>query len=240
VSINELRLFCLPHGGGDALRFHTWSRWLPPDVRVTPVDLPGHGTRLRQPLIRDWQPLVTDLTELVGSRIDGPFALFGHSLGALLAYEIARRLADQGTTTNLLMVAGRNGPTAHQTHHPIHELPDREFIDSLVSLGGTSPALRHQPELLSMYLPLLRADMRLAERYQHEPGPVLACPVLAVAGRRDLMTDPAGVLAWHRATTGTCELAFVDGGHFFVGDEQFTELAAARLRRIGTGSPASR
>jgi medium-chain acyl-[acyl-carrier-protein] hydrolase len=236
VSINNaghvLRLFCLPHGGGDGLRYHTWSRWLPPEVLVTPIDLPGHGTRLRQPLLRAWPPLVSDLTELVDAQIDSPFALFGHSLGALLAYEIARTLHDRGRTPALLMVAGRNGPTAPETHRRIHELPDREFVDALVALGGTSPALRHQPELLSMYLPMLRADMSLAERYTHQPGPTLTCPVVAAAGRRDLMTEPTGLLAWHRVTTGPCELAIVDGTHFFLGEREFTDLASARLRRI--------
>jgi len=231
----SLRLFCLPHAGGNTMHFHGWAGWLPATVEVVPVDLPGHGTRLREPLKDGWQPLIDDLVDLVARRIDGPYALFGHSLGALAAYDVARSLTERREPPELLLVAGRNAPGAPATHRPIRDLPDDQFLDALIRLGGTSAAIRHQPELLEMYLPLLRTDIRLAECYTSRPGAVLPCPLVAFAGRRDRMTDPAGVLAWHRETRATFELVLMDAGHFFLGDPEFTGACGALVAQVLAG-----
>jgi medium-chain acyl-[acyl-carrier-protein] hydrolase len=228
-----LRLFCLPHAGGSAGAFGTWRRWLPRQVRLTPVELPGHGTRLTEPLIADWQPLLDDLYRVIAGQIDGPFAIFGHSLGALLAFETSRMLLRRaGVSPVLLVAAGRNGPSAPPSYRPIHDLPDSPFLDALRRLGGVPDALLRNAELRQLFLPGVRTDLRLAERYARRPGPPLACPVLAFAGRRDVMTDHAGVLAWTRETTAGCDLVFVDGGHFFLQDDQFTTALGDRLARV--------
>jgi len=233
VTASPLRLFCLPHAGGSASQFRAWRRWLPAGVDVTPVELPGHGARLPEPLIREWEPLVADLHRVVAERIDGPFALFGHSLGALLAFEIARTLERRrGLSPALLIAAGRNGPAAPLSHSPIHDLPDGPFLDALRRLGGIPDGVSRSAELMEIFMPGLRADMRLAERYTRAPGAPLSCPVLAFAGRQDVMTDPAGVLAWARETRGGCEVVAVDGGHFFLGGGEFTAALADRLARV--------
>ena len=228
----RLQVFCLAHAGGNTVHFHAWSQWLPGRIQAIPIDLPGHGTRLREPLVGEWQLLVDDLTRAVHQKVDGPFVLFGHSLGALLAYEVCRALEGRGRPPALLVTAGRNGPSAGLSHRPIHALPDAHFLAALRRLGGTPEGVLHQPELLQMFLPVLRSDLRLAELYAREPGPPLACPVLAFSGRRDRMTDDTGMLAWKRETTGTCEIAFVEGGHFFLEEREFTEALAARLTRL--------
>lgn len=233
----RVRLFCLPHAGGNSAAFRTWQ-WLAPHAEVVGVDLPGHGTRLLEPMVDQWGALVDDLTGTVAARIDGSYALFGHSLGSLLAYEVGRRLTRRGRPPGLLVVAGRNGPSAGLSHRPIHDLPDAQFVEALRRLGGMPEGLLYQPELLRMFLPLLRTDVRLAERYAPEPGATLRCPVVAFAGRTDRMTDEPGMTAWVRETTGTCELVFVDGGHFFVHEREFAEILAARIRRLGTGGGA--
>jgi len=234
--IAPLHLFCLPHGGGNALHFHAWAHWVPEGVTVTPVDLPGHGTRLRERLHDQWPALIDDLVAQVGDRVDGPYALFGHSLGALVAFDIARRMTDSGHPPAVLIAAGRNAPGVPPSHRPIHQLPDGPFLNALVKLGGTPAAIRHQPELLDMYLPVLRADLRLAELYQRPPGADLRCPVLALIGRRDPMTDVHGLAAWQRETTATCELAVLDGPHFFLDEPEFREVVHARLARL-TAAP---
>lgn len=237
VVPSRVQVFCLPHAGGNSVHYHAWSRWLPSNAEVIPVDLPGHGTRLREPLIADWKLLVDDLATLVGERVDGPFVLVGHSLGALLAYEVCRTLRDQGREPVLLVAAGRNGPSAGLSHRPIHDLPDAHFLSALRGLGGTPEGALYRPELLQMFLPVLRADLRLAELYARDPGEPLSCPVTVFAGCQDQMTDDVGMLAWKRETSGTFELVFVEGNHFFLEQREFTEALGARIARLRVRDP---
>lgn len=226
------QLFCFAHAGGNAAHFRGWERWLPSEVEVIPMDLPGHGTRIRQAPLDQWQPLVDDLTAAVARRVEGPYALVGHSFGAILAYEVARALQIRLGPPALLIAAGRNGPTAGLSHRPIHGLPDTAFLEALRRLGGMPDSLLADDDLVRMFLPVLRTDMRLAETYAREPGPPLAGPIMAFAAAGDRLTDDAGVLAWRRETTDVCELVFTGGGHFFLDDAEFTGAVAARLRRM--------
>ncbi|MCX4800049.1 MULTISPECIES: thioesterase II family protein [unclassified Streptomyces] len=226
-----LPLFCLPHAGGNSVHFRSW-KWLAPYARVVPMELPGHGTRLQEPLLEDWQRLVTELTEAVATKADGPYVLFGHSLGSLLAFEISHRMLERGRPPALLVVAGRNGPGVNPAHPPMHELPDAQLVAMLQRLGGMPDGILRQPELLQMFLPALRADLRLAERYARPGVPALPVPVMAFAGEGDPMTDDLGMLAWKRETTKTCELVFLDGGHFFLGSPQFAGALTERIARL--------
>ncbi|QKV90517.1 thioesterase [Streptomyces sp. NA02950] len=229
------RLFVLPHAGGSAGYYRGWSRWLPGTVELVPLDLPGHFTRMREPLLTEWPHLADDLADQVGARTTGPYVLAGHSLGALLAYEVARIQEARGTPPRLLAVSGRNGPAAGLSHRPIHQLSDSRFLEALERLGGTPGPVLGERDLMRLYLPLLRADLRLAETYTRTPGPPLSTPVAAFGGRRDRLTDTAGLVAWSRETTGTFDLTVVEGGHFFHDGPSFTEAVRARLHRLGLG-----
>lgn len=229
------QLFVIPHGGGAASYYRQWSQWLPDTVELLPLDLPGHGTRRREPLVTEWPGLVADLADRVRARIAGAYILAGHSLGALLAYEVARIMQARGTPPSLLVVTGRNGPTAGLSHRPIHQLPDAEFLDAVERLGGTPGTVLQQPEVMRMYLPLLRAGLRLAETYTREPGPPLALPVAVFAGRQDRLTDDRGLIAWTRETTATVELTLVAGGHFFHQHPGFIAAVRSCLDRLGRG-----
>ncbi len=133
-------LFVIPHAGGGSNHYRWWSDWLPDGVRLGALDLPGHATRMREPLITEWGELVADLAETVRARISGGYLLAGHSLGALLAYEVARTMRDEGAPAELLIVSGRNAPAAGVSHRPIHRLPDAELLTGFDRLGGTPPA----------------------------------------------------------------------------------------------------
>lgn len=229
------QLFVIPHAGGAASYYRQWSEWLPNTVELIPLDLAGHGTRMREPLITEWPGFVADLAALVRARIAGAYILAGHSLGALVAYEVARIMQARGTPPSLLLVTGRNGPTAGLSHRPIHQLPDAEFLAAIERLGGTPGTVLQQSEVMRMYLPLLRADLRLAETYTREPGPPLLLPVAVFAGRQDQLTDDRGLIAWSRETTGTFELTLVAGGHFFHQHPGFTASVRSCLDRLGRG-----
>jgi medium-chain acyl-[acyl-carrier-protein] hydrolase len=229
------QLFVLPHAGGAASYYRQWSEWLPNTIELLPLDLPGHGLRRREGLITEWPGLAADLASQVRARIAGTYVLAGHSLGALLAYEVARIMQAQGAPPSLLLVTGRNGPTAGLSHRPIHQLPDAEFLDALERLGGTPGTVLQQPQIMQMYLPLLRADLRLAETYTREPGPVLSLPVAVFGGRQDRLIDERGLVAWSRETTGTFELTLVAGGHFFHQHPGFATAVRSCLDRLGRG-----
>jgi medium-chain acyl-[acyl-carrier-protein] hydrolase len=186
-----------------------------------------------EPLVADWQHLVDDLTGLVRTRLSDTYVLAGHSLGALLAYEVARAMDARGTPPSLLVASGRNGPAAGLSHRPIHRLPDAQFLGALERLGGMPRLVTEQTDLMQIYLPLLRADLSLAETYARRSGPPLALPVAVFAGRQDVLTDSHGLIAWSRETTGTFDLTVVEGGHFFHDDPSFTRAVRATLGRLG-------
>jgi medium-chain acyl-[acyl-carrier-protein] hydrolase len=227
-----LTLFCLPHAGGTARHFARWNEWLPSGATAVPVELPGHGTRHREPLVDRWPELVDDLTDLVSRKRDGPYALVGHSLGALAAFEVARTLAGTGDPPRLLVAIGRNGPSAGLSHRPMHELPDAELLSAVDRLGGTAGTVSRDPAVMRFFLPAMRTDLRLAETYVRAPGPALSCPLWTVCGRRDRMTEPAAVLAWQRETTGTFELTLLDTAHFMLEEPEFVAAARRRLSTV--------
>jgi len=224
--LTALTLYCLPHAGGSPVPFARRLASVLTAVRLVPLDLPGHGGRRHEPLVTELEPLVADLVRVIDADGEGPYALFGHSLGALLAYELAHRLRRPPVA---LLVAGRNGPGEPLAHRPLHGLPDDAFVAGLRRFGGVPDGLLDEPDLLRLYLPALRADLRIAETYDRPAYSRLDVPVAAFAGRKDPLTDPAGVLAWERESSALFELALLPGGHFFLGLKEFQSALAARL-----------
>ncbi|GGO95483.1 thioesterase II family protein [Wenjunlia tyrosinilytica] len=235
----KLTLYCLAHAGGSAMPYSRWNAIVPPSVTVTPLELPGHGARIREPLMRRADLLAAELVRTMRPHRGERFALFGHSFGAVLAYELARRLDQLGLPPAALLVSGRNGPGEPLSHRPIHKLPDDAFITALNRYGGMPQALLDQPELLRMYLPALRADLEIVETYTRPAGPPLDVPLVAFGGRRDSLTDPAGLVAWERETSRAFELALIPGGHFFLEEPDFREALTSRLSRLVAAAPAA-
>lgn len=229
MTAPALHLLAIPHAGGSAGAFGDWARTLPEGTDLHVLELPGHGARMREPLVEDFEALVARLATDAAEAVSGPYVLFGHSLGALLAFEVARELRDTLGEPEALLVAGRNAPTVPSAHRPIHHLPDGEFVAALESYGGMPEALRQEPELLEMFLPVLRADITLAETYRRRSGATLRCPIIAYSGRRDPLVDDLGLVAWRRETTGAFVLHVLDGSHFFLGNSEFRERLRERL-----------
>lgn len=231
------RLFVIPHAGGGSGHYRHWADRLPDDVRLEVLDLPGHATRMREPLITTWDELAADLTGAVRARIGdaASYVVAGHSLGAVLALEVARALEDEGTPPESLIVSGRNAPTAGLSHRPLHALPDDQLLAALDRLGGTPSPLLERPDAIRIYLPALRADLRLTETYTRSPGPPLSVPLSVFAGRQDRLTDGPSLVGWARETTGTFDLTILSGGHFFHTGPTFAEALRTRLTGTGRG-----
>ncbi|WP_223732905.1 thioesterase II family protein [Streptomyces purpurogeneiscleroticus] len=227
----QLTLYCLAHAGGSAeSTFAQWPSFLPREVEVVPLELPGHGRRLREPLLDSVESIVALLAAQVRERT-GPFALFGHSLGAVVAFALARHLADRGRHAAALLVSGRNAPGEAPSHRLLHDRPDSEFLNALVEYGGLPQALLDEKELLDLYLPVLRNDIRIAETGTLPPD-ALNIPLMAFAGLHDRLTHVARVAAWESHTTAGFELCLIEGGHFYLTDQEFRCELARQLRRI--------
>jgi medium-chain acyl-[acyl-carrier-protein] hydrolase len=223
----HLRLFCLPFAGGGASIFRTWGRALPQVVEVCPIQLPGRENRLGEPPDTDVRTLAERLAGQILPYARKPFALFGHSMGALLAFELTRTLRRLGGPMPCVLFL-----SAHRAAHlplrrkPLHGLPDPEFIQALRGLGGTPGEVFEHEDLLKVMLPVLRADFTLCDRYRFVPEAPLDCPLVLYAGRQDTEVSPQEIEAWNEHSTQTSRLRIFPGDHFFLRSDRDLLLRA--------------
>lgn len=217
----RLRLFCLAHAGGGASTFRGWADALPASVEVCPVQLPGREDRVAERPFERIDPLVEALAGAVLRRDDLPFAVFGHSNGALIGFELARRLRRAGEPQPVhLFASGRRAPDVPSRTRPTHQLPDDEFLAELRALGGIPEQVLAHPELLALVLPLLRADVTLTETYEFREEPPLELPITAYTGLDDPRAAREEVEAWSRHTARAFAVRTFPGGHFFIFSER--------------------
>lgn len=221
-----VRLLCLPFAGGGASAYRTWGDGLPLTVEVCAVQPPGRETRFREPAYLRVRPYVAALADVLPPLFDVPVVFFGHSMGALVAFELARELRRRsGPAPSRLVVSGRGAPELPLRRPPLHTLPDREFRAELKHLGGSPAAVLDNDELMAALLPTLRADFTAHETYVLAEEPPLDCPILAVTGADDTLAPPADVEAWRRHTRGAFESRVLPGDHFFLQTQRSTFLA---------------
>jgi medium-chain acyl-[acyl-carrier-protein] hydrolase len=208
-------------------------------VEVCPVQLPGRETRFREPAFTRLPALVEALAESLRPHLDRPFAFFGHSLGALVAFELARRLCGGGGPDPVqLFVSGCVAPQTRKRERFIHSLPAAEFRQELRCLNGTPVAVLDNEELLDLLLPTLRADFALWETSTYVAGPPLSCPVCAWGGLEDDAVNPRDLGAWRELTTGPFRLRMVPGNHFFLQAAQPLLLQGLAQELLGAKGPA--
>jgi medium-chain acyl-[acyl-carrier-protein] hydrolase len=211
------QLLCFSHAGGGPSFFRLWGARLQPEIAVRRVALPGREWRLAEPPFRRIPDLLGPLCAGLEPHLAQPYALFGHSMGAAVAYEVARRFsAAGGGGPSCLIVSGRNAPGLPGNHRHLSALPDEEFISGVARLNGIPPEILREPELLSTLLPALRADYELAETYQPLPGGRLGCPVVAYVSTSDPEVQYPEMLAWSKVTTGEFSVRVFSGDHFYL------------------------
>ncbi|WFB10962.1 alpha/beta fold hydrolase [Streptomyces sp. LX-29] len=235
MSSGDVRLVCLPHAGGSASFYHPFSRLLPSAVEMLAIQYPGRQDRRLEPCIVDLRELADRVLEELRPYIGQPLALFGHSMGATLAFEVARRLEEQDTPPTHLFVSGRRAPSRSR-HEDVHLRDDAGLIAELAELSGTDTRLLEDEEMRRMVLPALRGDYTAAETYVYQPGPPLACPVTMITGDADPRVDRDEAEAWEKHTTGPFELLTFPGGHFYLSDQR-AEVAQAVAARLLPGLP---
>jgi len=220
-----MNLFCLPYSGASASIYYQWQRELPHWLTVCPVELPGRGMRMDEPLQTNMAVLVEQLAEEVSQRIGNqPYAVFGHSLGAILAFELVRRLINIGATTPVtLFVSGTSAPTRRQRCvEQLSELTTTADVKSyLRKLGGMSEDVIDNEELMAMALPVICSDFELCKSYSYAPGLKrnLPCPLVVISGQDEDITSDE-LLAWQDEAGECFYLSTFRGGHFFIHDSR--------------------
>ncbi|VXC59654.1 Surfactin synthase thioesterase subunit [Pseudomonas sp. 8Z] len=233
AQLPVLRLYCFPYAGAGHTVFQHWRAGLPSDIELALVKLPGRGARFGEPRATSLAELAEALAvEVAQAYADGiPFAFFGHSMGALLAFETARQLARQGLSPAQLLVSARTAPLAHGWRERLANLPQAQFLEIIRGMNGLPQELLDNPEWIELFLPIIRDDFALCEDYCYHPAPLLPCPIQVLAGETDASVPLSLLDGWAQESQAECRTWLFPGGHFYL-FEQEAELLALIQRLL--------
>ncbi|MEA2792145.1 MAG: hypothetical protein QOG73_4551 [Acetobacteraceae bacterium] len=231
-----LRLFCFPYAGGSAAVYRNWTD-LPPEIEVCPVQLPGRDERFREPAFTRADALCDALVVALADYLDRPFAIFGHSMGAIIAHEFTRRLQARGLAPRHLFVSGQRAPHIPLRRPRSFDLPDPAFKNRLRELNGTPEEVLQDVELMELLLPRLRGDFELSETYTCAYDMPLSCPITAFGGAQDHEVSETDLAAWRHLTTSAFDIAVFPGGHFYLEQEGQTLRRRIAARLLADAKP---
>ncbi|MEV0648305.1 alpha/beta fold hydrolase [Phytomonospora sp. NPDC050363] len=242
--MSDMQLFCVPHAGGSATAFLRWRRQLPAGIEVLPVELAGRGPRIADSLVVDARPAGADVAErILAERRPGvPYAIWGHSMGSLIAYEAYYELRER--TTDLpghMIFSGRCAPHSKQKISELHKIADDDaFIAALDVYGGGTKEALADPGLRELFLPVLRADFELSETYRWTArADDIHCDVTVVNGRDDQSVEAARLPEWHELVAGRVDFRTAEGDHFFLHtNQQIVHSVVSDVHSALAGSPA--
>lgn len=226
IDPQKMILFCFHYAGGNATLYKDWADHLPEQIQVCPIQLPGRGNRFHEAAYTDLSTLLPDLAKEMRPFLDQPFVFFGHSMGALISFELTRYLRDKYDQLPChLIVSGFHAPHLPDPGKPINHLPDDQFLAELEKMNGTPKELIQNRELMELLLPLLRSDFALCEGYRYTPGKPLGCPITALGGIRDPEADQFHIKAWSEQTSALFQAHMLEGDHFFIHSDREIVLA---------------
>ena len=213
----DIALYCLPPAGGGAATYRKWPEGLPENIGVHRIQPPGRENRYREPFCHRIPDYVAAVCGLIERTPEQPFALFGHSMGAMMAYEVAVRMRRRtGRQPEHLFVSAFISPRAPRPE-PIHELPDEEFVRQLrIRYDGIPEEILQYPEVLELMLPIVRADLALISAYEYRPCDPLTCPLTVIGGRSDPWISKDQLRDWRHMSTGPFSEHMLPGGHFYL------------------------
>lgn len=225
VQHPELRLFCFPYAGGSAEVFRPWRRYFSPAVDLRLVHLPGRGHRFTEQPFRRLNPLVQAIADHIGDELQRPFAFYGHSMGALISFELARELRRRHAIEPVeLFLSGRGAPHL-SIESTSFNLPHEKFISKLRELNGTPREVLENEEITNLFLPILRADFELVDTYEYQPEACLSSASTVYGGLQDKEVPARALHGWKEHTSGL-KIRLIAGNHFFIQDPNvhFPEL----------------
>ncbi|MEX5558273.1 alpha/beta fold hydrolase [Pseudomonas rhodesiae] len=225
---SRMRLYCLPYSGASAMVYMRWRRALPDWLHICPLELPGRGMRMDEPLQRDIKALAAQLAQEISHDLNAPYALFGHSLGGLLAFELAHALHARNLPAPLaLFASGTAGPAQRDVSEYAIEKTDEQLIARLRQLQGTTEEALANPELMQLMLPILRADFLLCGSFNYGERPQLGMPIHVLGGKQDSVRADQ-LLDWQREAASGFSLDWFDGHHFFLMQQESAVLRCVR------------
>jgi surfactin synthase thioesterase subunit len=228
------RLFCFPYAGGGAHAYASWQNSFAPDIEVCAIQLPGRGRRFCEAALSSWEPLLDELCRLFIKPQSLPFAFFGHSMGGLIAYELAHRIRDLYRAAPLqLIISACSAPGHRLAQTKLHELKDSELVEALGKYNGTPREILENPELLALLLPTIRADFSLVEKYSPQAYSPLDCPITLLSGVRDTHVSEISLTPWKVHTSGSFTHHRFDGDHFFIRtkEQEVIALVSHEMRK---------
>lgn len=213
----ERRLFCFPYAGNGAAAYFHWAERMPKEIEVCPVELPGRGKRFREPLYYDFSALIGELAAAIADYLDKPFSFFGHSMGALISFELARCLKKEyGVSPELLCVSGCPAPHLYRSEVQISSLSDQDLLLHVRQLNGLPDEILQNQELLQIFLPILRADFSLCDSFVYREDQHLSCPVIVFGGLDDPNISSQELYSWRQITEGFFKIYRLPGDHFYL------------------------
>lgn len=218
-----MKLFCFPYAGGSSAIFNRWKSYIGSDIEIRAIELAGRGKRIHEVHYSDFNKVIDDVLALIIDEIKGGnnYAFFGHSMGAKIAFELAQRIIEKGLPApRHIFFSGRGAPyVLGKDEKEYHKLPDEEFKKEILNMGGTPKEFFEYPELVDVFLPLLKNDFRLAAREVtgKEINP-LPCSITIFIGKDEELT-PEQIDSWKKYTSGDCTVHYFNGGHFFINEK---------------------
>ena len=211
-----LRVFFFPYAGGSADVYRSWRRWIPEQIDVCLVHLPGRGKNIKQPAFKRLIPLVNEIANRIDHETRIPYVLYGHSMGAVISFELSRELFRRhGNGPKHLFVSGRVAPQWPPDEITFN-LPHDKFLDKLKNLNGTPREVLENPELMQLFSSILRADFEIVQTYEYQLGEPLPCPITVYGGLEDEHVPSESCHAWGKQTSAGYKVRMFKGDHFFI------------------------
>ncbi len=217
-NTKKITLYCLPYAGGHSLSYREFQANVADNILIKPLELPGRGKRIKEPLLTNLETMVDDLFLQIENELnDKPYAIYGHSMGTLLGYLLTKRILSAGKPAPLhLFVSGRNAPSVIKNTIPRHKLPKQEFLNYLNELGGLQQEILECTELMDFLEPILRADFQAIETYTYQQTSPFEIPISILYGLEDKELSSQDLLAWQQESSQPITIKSFPGGHFFI------------------------
>lgn len=232
--MKNTKLFCIPYSGGSSSVYYKWKRLLHPSITLCPLELAGRGRRMREPFYASVAQAADDISDMILSQLEQgePYAIYGHSMGALLAYETYYSLKAKGIhDPEHIFFSGRKAPQDELEKSEYYKLPEEEFLNVVFHYGGNTREILQNRELLDLFVPILRADFKIAEIYEYNAhDDKIQCECTVVNGRSDRSISKQDITMWSELIDGYCQYRWISGEHFFISEN--TEATVKLINEV--------